>query len=159
MDPHSRPEQHTSDRRRGGMDDVNGSAAHVGLGVPLPDDPETLLGDATAAHDLLFGAPSDGPDRPRRADDGTDGAVRPAGTSAREALARSAFAVRRAGRTGLAAARRRVRRARATGAARSFVPGGEPFEVDRPVRRGPALAAAATVGAVLLWAAVRRRRR
>ncbi|MFC7178195.1 hypothetical protein ACFQMG_01305 [Kitasatospora paranensis] len=158
MDPHSRPDQHTSDSRRSGLDDVNGSAAHVGLGVPLPDDPELLLGDATAARDLLFGAPSGGPDRSRGADDRTGGAAHPVGAAARDALTRSAVAVRRAGRTGQAAARRRIRRARATGAARSFVPGGEPFEVDRPVRRGPALIAAGAVGAVLLWAVTRRRR-
>ncbi|WP_371494098.1 hypothetical protein OG871_03270 [Kitasatospora sp. NBC_00374] len=124
---------------------ASGTAAHPGLGTPVPDDPELLLGDALAAQDLLG-----------------LGQAEPAGRDhsllerARDSVGQATAAAVHAGDAGLNRVRQAAERARA----------GHPLDGDDgwetaapPARRSPyLLAAGLTAGALIAWAVLRHRR-
>ncbi|MFD9130410.1 hypothetical protein [Kitasatospora sp. NPDC059571] len=162
----------------GGTAEVNGPAARVGLGLPLPDGVTDLSAAPPAAASAGAPAARDLPDVP--VDPEPTGsapdpsghtstvtasaaratrAARAAATAVTGALRRTATVAWRTARNGADAVRRTTRRSRAAGAARAYVPGGEPFAVDRPTRRGPVLAAVGATTALLLWVTVRSRGR
>ncbi|MER8187913.1 hypothetical protein [Kitasatospora sp. NPDC094015] len=132
------------DDDRHGTSEASGTAAHPGLGTPVPDDPEVLLGDALAAQDLL------GVGQARPADDEHSLLDR-----ARDSVHRATAAAAHAGDAGLDKVRHAAERVRS---------GPEAVEEDwraavPPARRSPYLiAVGATAGALVAWAVLRRRR-
>ncbi|MEU9134223.1 hypothetical protein AB0D08_40195 [Kitasatospora sp. NPDC048540] len=133
--------------------EARGSAVHPGLGTPVPDDPELLLGDALAAQDLLGVGPTPPADPPTEDEHSLL-------ERARESVGRVTAAAVHAGDAGLG----RVRQAAEWAAERARY--GEPAtayqdwtETGRPVRRSPyLLGAGLTAGVLIVWAVLRRRR-
>ncbi|MEV4615296.1 hypothetical protein AB0K43_22310 [Kitasatospora sp. NPDC049258] len=136
-----KPEDHD----RNGTPEASGTAAHPGIGTPVPDDPELLLGDALAAQDLL------GVGQARSAEDEHTVLER-----ARDSVHRVTAAAAHAGDAGLGRVRQVAERARS----------GHPVDGEGgwegavpPARRSPYLiAVGVTAGALLAWAVLRHRR-
>ncbi|MFE2721569.1 hypothetical protein [Kitasatospora sp. NPDC059327] len=126
---------------RHGTREVGGTAAHPGLGTPVPDDAELLFGDARTTQDRL-GAGEAGSDAEHSLLD-----------RARHTVHRATAAAAHAGDAGLGKVRQAADRAWAG-----------PADIEKdwedavpPVRRRPYLiAAGVTAGALVAWAVLRR---
>ncbi|MFJ1705965.1 hypothetical protein [Kitasatospora sp. NPDC088346] len=127
--------------------EAGATAAHPGLGTPVPDDPELLLGDALAAQDLL------GIGRPQPTADGPSLLER-----ARGSVERVTTAAVHAGDAGLNRVRQAAERAGAGQPPTGDVDDGR--ETFRPSARPRPylLAAGLAAGALVTWAVLRRRR-